>query len=270
MPEEEIDLRELINVLLKRKWLIIGIFAIAVLSAGIINFFVLSPIYQSSTTFRIAQVDEKLLFDISDLENKIKSDYILQEVIKELDLEISPNKLANLVMIENVDKSGYIKIITEDTSPEKARDITLSVVNRFIEVNQNYYQEKIKLLQEEKKLLDKQVTLEKEKINEAEKLRLDIIGSKDLSLTEKQIQINLLLNYSTQIRTHYNDLVKQRYELENQILNSSNFEIINYPSVPESPIKPNKKLNIAIGGVLGLFIGTFIAFFIEFWQTGKE
>jgi uncharacterized protein involved in exopolysaccharide biosynthesis len=37
---------------------------------------------------------------------------------------------------------------------------------------------------------------------------------------------------------------------------------------PEYPIKPNKKLNILIAGVLGLFVGIFVVFFLEFWQQG--
>jgi capsular polysaccharide biosynthesis protein len=269
MPEEEINLREYINVLIKRKWLIIGIFLIAVLVAWIVSYFVLSPVYQSTTIFKIAQVNDKFIFNLSDIENRIKSDQILQEVIKELNLDVLPVELTNLIRIQNLDNSGFVKITTENTSPEKARDITLSMTNQFIIENSKYYQEKIKVLLEEKQLLDRQVELERGKIDEAEKLRLDIIDSDGLSLTEKQIQINLLLNYSTQIREHYNELVNQRYALENQILNSDNFEIINYPSIPNNPIKPNKKLNLVIAGVLGLFIGIFIAFFVEFWQSGN-
>ena len=107
-------------------------------------------------------------------------------------------------------------------------------------------------------------------MEEVEKLRLNILKSEDLSLTEKQMQINLLLNYSIQIRENYNELVEKYFILENQILNSSNFELIKYPSIPQAPIKPNKKLNLAISGVLGLFLGVFIAFFTEFWQSGKQ
>jgi uncharacterized protein involved in exopolysaccharide biosynthesis len=36
-----------------------------------------------------------------------------------------------------------------------------------------------------------------------------------------------------------------------------------------SPAKPNKKLNILIAGVLGLFVGIFAAFFLEFMKKGK-
>ena len=61
MPEieEEIDLREYINVLLKRKGIIILIFLIAVITAAIVSYFVLSPVYQSSTVFSVALIDNR-------------------------------------------------------------------------------------------------------------------------------------------------------------------------------------------------------------------
>jgi uncharacterized protein involved in exopolysaccharide biosynthesis len=269
--EEEIDLRDYINVLLKRKWLIIGIFLLAVITAAIISYFILPSIYQSSATFKIAEVKGLSLFNVSEAKNKIKSDQILQEVINQLKLKLTPAELAKIIKIETIDDNkGYVKVTVENTSPELARDIAFSLVNQFIELNQQDYQEKIALLEKEKQSIEKQMTLEMENINEAEKLRLAIINSEGLSLTEKQIQINLLLSYSTQIREHYNELVDKYYILENQILNSSNFEIVNYPSIPQAPIKPNRKLNLVIAGVLGLFVGILMAFFAEYWQAGKR
>ena len=270
MAEEEIDLRELINVLLRRKYIIMGITLMAILIAGVISCAVLSPVYKSSATFKIARIDGKLLFDISDVENRIKSDNILQEVNNELGLKIAFTKLSGFIKTDKMDNSGYVTVSAEYGSPEKARDIVLSVVNKFIEINQPYYQEQAELLEKERKSIEKQIELEKENMEEVEKLRLNILKSEDLSLTEKQMQINLLLNYSIQIRENYNELVEKYFILENQILNSSNFELIKYPSIPQAPIKPNKKLNLAISGVLGLFLGVFTAFFTEFWQSGKQ
>jgi uncharacterized protein involved in exopolysaccharide biosynthesis len=270
MPEEEIDLRELINVLLKRKWLIIGIFLVAIITAVIISYFVLPQTYRSSATFMIAQINGTPLYDIGDIENKIKSDNIIQKVIDRLGIDTSTSNFMDSIKIENIDRTKYIKITNHSDSSEKSRNIVLSVIDQFIEENQLYYLERIRVLEEEKELLERQVAMERDKIDQAEKLRLDIIDSEGLSLTEKQIQINLLLNYSTEIREHYNDLVEQLYTLEEKIINSNNFEIMNYPTINDKPIKPNKKLNIAIGGVLGLFMGIFIAFFLEFWQAGKE
>ncbi len=267
MAEEEIDLREIINLLLKRRYLIISVTLMVVLIAGIISCAILSPVYKSSATFKIAMIDSKHLFDINDIENRMKSDNILQKVKEELKFSGNYANLSSFIKIENLDSSGYVRVSAEHSSPERAMNIVLLVINKFIEMSKPNYQSKILLLEDEKKSVEMQMELEKKNMEEVEKLRIDILKSDDLSLTEKQIQINLLLNYSIQIRDSYNELAQKYYILENQILNSNDFEIIKYPSLPQSPIKPNKKLNLAISGVLGLFLGVFIAFFTEFWQS---
>jgi uncharacterized protein involved in exopolysaccharide biosynthesis len=53
-------------------------------------------------------------------------------------------------------------------------------------------------------------------------------------------------------------------------MNYQGFKIIDPAIEPIAPIKPNKKLNILITGVLGLFVGIFVAFFLEFWQKEKN
>ena len=48
MEEQEIDLRDYINVLLKRKKLIIGITLVAIIIAGILSYFVFPKVYEAS------------------------------------------------------------------------------------------------------------------------------------------------------------------------------------------------------------------------------
>ena len=42
------------------------------------------------------------------------------------------------------------------------------------------------------------------------------------------------------------------------------------PLVPSRSIAPNKKMNLAVAGVLGLFLGTLLAFFAHYVQSGKD
>ncbi|GAF72332.1 unnamed protein product, partial [marine sediment metagenome] len=48
--------------------------------------------------------------------------------------------------------------------------------------------------------------------------------------------------------------------------------IIESPVTPTSPIGPNKKMNVAVAGVLGLFVGVLLAFFVHwlFYAEKKE
>jgi len=49
-----------------------------------------------------------------------------------------------------------------------------------------------------------------------------------------------------------------------EIMEVKNVSVVDMAEVPKTPIKPNKKMNVAVGGVLGLALGVGIIFVIEF------
>ena len=273
IQEEEIDLREYINVLLKRKGIIILIFLIAVITATIVSYFIpIPPVYQSSIVFSIAQIDNSPIVNITESLEIIKSDIILNETIKKIESEmkISTKGLRSLINTESIEDTNFIKVSTEADSPEKAKNIVENVVNIFIEQNKNNYQERVKLIQDRLKILEEQVVEFETNIQEIEKTKKKIATSEELSEAERQFQTSLLLNSSVIERELYNNLTAQINSLQGRLNGCKDFFIINYAELATSPIKPRKALNILIAGVLGLFVGIFAAFFLEFWQKGKK
>ena len=57
---EEISLRELIEVLLKRKTIIASITLISILITGILSFFILDPVYETKMVLMASNFSEKL------------------------------------------------------------------------------------------------------------------------------------------------------------------------------------------------------------------
>lgn len=55
-------------------------------------------------------------------------------------------------------------------------------------------------------------------------------------------------------------------DLKEEILTYYPIMILDTPVLLDSSIRPNKKLNIAIAGVLGLMLGVFTVFFVEFMK----
>lgn len=49
-----------------------------------------------------------------------------------------------------------------------------------------------------------------------------------------------------------------------RITKANSVEVIDKAIAPKEPVKPNKKMNIAIAAVLGVMIGLFVAFLIEY------
>jgi len=270
IQEEEIDLREYINVLLKRKGIIILIFLIAAITAAIISYFALSPIYQSSTVFSVAQVDRQPVINITEALEIIKSNVVLDEVINQMSLEETTEQLKPQITTESLGGTNFIKVSVEHDTPEKAKSLVENIIEVFIKQNQVEYQEQVKLIEDRLKVLEEQVAEFEKNIQEIEKAKKKIAVTEELSEGERQFQTSLLLSSSVTERELYNTLSNQANSLKASLKNCEDFKIINYAQLPASPIKPNKKLNIIIAGVLGLFVGIFVAFFLEFWQKGKS
>jgi len=270
MEEEEIDLREYINVLLKRKGIIILIFLIVVITAAMVSYFVLSPIYQSSTVFSVAQVDGQPVINITEALEIIKSNVVLDEVINQMSLEETTEQLKPQVTTEGLKDTNFIKVTVEADTPEKAKSLVENIVKVFIEQHQGEYEEKVKLTEDRLKILELQVAEFEKNIQEIEKTKKKIAASEELSEAERQFQTSLLLSSSVTERELYNDLTEQINILQLSLKDCQDFKIINYAQLPIAPIKPRKELNIVIAGVLGLFVGIFVAFFLEFWQRGKS
>ena len=283
IQEEEIDLREYIHVLSKRKGIIILIFLIAVITAALVSYFVLNPVYQSSVVFSIALVDNRPPTSfVAQIENNvpviniyeslviINSNLILDEVIKRSNLNISSDQLRTWIKVENLKDTNFIKVSVRADSPEKAKELAENIVRVFIEENQSKYTEKIKMIEGRIKILEKEGAILEKSIREIENAMKKVAASKDLSESERYFQTSLLSSASSNERNLHNNSIYQINTLQERLNNCQDFKIINYAQLPAAPIKPNTKLNILIAGVLGLFVGIFVALFLEFWQKGKS
>jgi len=269
IQEEEIDLREYINVLMKRKGIIILIFLIAVITAVLVSYFALSPVYQASTVFSVAKIDGQAVINITESLEIIKSNIVLDEVINRMGLEGTAKQLSSQITTESLKSTNFIKVSVVTDSPEEAKSLIENIVEVFIKQNQNKYQEKVKLIEDRLKIIEEQIAEFEKNIQEIEKTKKKIAVTEELSEGERQFQTSLLLSSSVTERSLYNNLTNQANSLEASLKSCEDFKIINYAQLPVASIKPNKKLNILIAGVLGLFVGIFVAFFLEFWQKGK-
>lgn len=62
-------------------------------------------------------------------------------------------------------------------------------------------------------------------------------------------------------------ITEEFMKLSKKLYPNGNVHIIQQPIVPERPIGPNKKMNIAIGGLLGMMIGVGLIFLKEFMNN---
>lgn len=193
---QEIDLKELMHMLLKRWWLITILFVIGTVSTYIISSYYIKPVYEAKTSLFVGKEKGALgsisLGDIQ-LNSKLVTDYrvlaktrlVADSVIEKLGLNMSFETFKNNLSISTVKDSRLFTVNVQHTNPAVAADVANSVAEI---------------------LVDKAST----------------------------------------------------------IIDVKNIQIIDVARLPESPVKPNKKMNTAIAGVLAIMLGIFIIFFIEF------
>ncbi|MFI8577879.1 YveK family protein [Rossellomorea aquimaris] len=140
--EETISLRELMDTLKKRMQLIILITLTAILVSGGVSYFLLTPVYQSSTQLLVnqAKTDQPALNQGEIQANLqlmktynviIKSPTILEKVIADLDLDLTSSQLNEKITVGSEGDSQVINLSVQDTDPKKAAEIANKTASVF-------------------------------------------------------------------------------------------------------------------------------------------
>ena len=143
MEEETISLRELFAVLRKRLSMIVIITVLATVISGVVSYSFLKPVYQASTQILVSQAAAGSLASIAgmsfDNDAKyietynviLKSPYILDQVVKELDLDTTAQGLNNQVNVTQQGKSQVVTIAVQNHDPAEAVTIANEIAKVF-------------------------------------------------------------------------------------------------------------------------------------------
>lgn len=87
-------------------------------------------------------------------------------------------------------------------------------------------------------------------------------------LPEKELHLTRLIRTANVTEGIYTTLLQRYEEMRiNEAMESANVSILDPAIVPRNPVKPRVQLNVAIAGLLGLFVGVGIAFVLEYLDT---
>ncbi|EGW37838.1 Wzz/FepE/Etk N-terminal domain-containing protein [Desulfosporosinus sp. OT] len=145
--EEEIDLRQYWEVL-KKRWKIIAMLPlIAALVSGIVSFYCIQPVFQTSTTLIVGKksldigqplehmLDYNVLLANQQLTKTYaaiaKSRTVEQNVINGLELPLTVEGLDKLISVNPVKDTEILEITVSNTTPELAASIANEVAQEF-------------------------------------------------------------------------------------------------------------------------------------------
>jgi len=207
---EEIDLREYIKVLWKRKWSIVIIFLIAVVLAAVVSL-ITPPTFEATGLIEIGKIRSENIQSFNEIKSFLTSDTILKDLRKELKTPLNltdkttTNTIKNIFSlkeVENGDESAhFIKISGRANDPEKSAlivdkvsNILLAYHNNKFSVARTTFQSELNSLKQNQEKVKTDLkedikTLEKRK----EKVKQDI-KQVETELTQIQNDINFYNN----------------------------------------------------------------------------
>lgn len=198
--ESTLDLREIFDVIKKRKWIIILITLFLTIISGVLSFFVLPPTYEASVSVLIGKMPDNQQQQIQ------YNDVMMYQKLLKTYSEIAKSRLVAETTIRQLNKNiGYSEFESSITVTPQA---------------------------------DTQIMIIKAKSKDA-KDAMETVNA----LSEAFIREAMRL-YPT-----------------------GNVQIIDSATIPDRPIKPNKRLNIAIAFVLGLMISLGLVFLLEYMDN---
>ena len=258
--EDEIDLRDYIKVILKRKKVIFTVFFIAVITTTIVSF-LMPKVYEASAIVRLGGTPAFLISKPNAIE-ELQGRKLVDSVLKKLNLNNNTGQFdkKKILRIEDISNTDFIKIIVRYRDPILATAICNTIANEFVHPQKEIFKVNFSFLNEQ--------------IEEFGKRYQIIIGeidnfNKEISNQSMNPNYPLLQNTITNYETICFALREKVFSLKDLVLKSQDFEVFELATVPRFAIKPKKKQNIAISGVVSLMFGIFLAFFIEFWEKSN-
>ncbi|WP_159461974.1 YveK family protein [Salirhabdus sp. Marseille-P4669] len=140
--KDTVTIQELFHAIKKRVLFIILLTFSLVGIAAVLSYFVITPMYEGTSQFIVIQQEsENIQLSVTEFETSvelidtyneiIKSPFILEKVIDELDLAILPEALEKRIDVTSNENSQVVTISAIAESPEAAATLANTVVEQF-------------------------------------------------------------------------------------------------------------------------------------------
>lgn len=140
--EETVNIKQLFQTLKKRLWLIVLVPIIVAICTAIVNFFILTPIYEAKTQLLVNQAkSEQQFYNSGEVQTNIqlintysviiKSPKVLEQVKENLHLKRTLEDLDEQVTVTSAKDSQVVEVAVRDQSPKAGAKIANEIAKVF-------------------------------------------------------------------------------------------------------------------------------------------
>ena len=267
--DDEIDLRDIFRILWKRRLMIIGIFIVAVLIAGVISF-AMTPVYRVSSIIAMGNFEEPVYTSQTSVKSIILSDEFLLEVFNQIRPNATSSEFAafkNSVKVEAIKNTDKLIEISVDT-PKRQEGMAAveKIIGLFANRSEDSYNKHRRILSNQLAVTEERLKAMESEINLTFEALMNIQDSPGSSDAETELRFSRTLDRLNGMQTQRSALIDKSLDLQKQLELLRHQETLQPIREPVSPVGPRKALIVAIAGMLGLMIGIFAAFLREALQ----
>ena len=266
--EEEIDLRDYLNVIKKRWKIILGVLLSSVIISVMVSFS-LPKVYEVRLMIRIGKARDELLETGKTVIKVFETKSILSDVVKRLNLPETEKEIGRISGKIYISESGDIlEIKGRGGIPQKAMNLSTAVADVILERHKHFFNRGQKILKKYILRMEKQlVEIEKD----IEKLRRKIKQNESTTSEGKAYIVYGYMDSLQKSLDRYNtlgmELSEKRMEESYSTIPTC---IIVPPMMSNVPILPRKKINVLIAAFVGLILGLLIASFLEYLEQPEN
>lgn len=264
--EDEIDLRDIFDILWKSRLLIIGIFMIVVLVGGAISFSMPS-IYRVSSIVAIGNFGDPIYTGQASAQGIMLSDEFLLDVMEKLKLNLTSNGFSALkgsikvVPIKGTD--NLLEISVESKNKQEGKDIIEGMVQLFTNRSEESYNKQKKILSDQLAITQERLDVVDRDINQSRVVLKIIENASSSSSIDSELRVSRMIDYLQGEEARRSTLLDHYQDLQKQLTLLSTMKVVQEPKEPLTPVGPRKALMMAIAGIFGLMISIFAAFLRE-------
>ncbi len=222
MQEQELSLRDYVEVIKRRKKTILLVFFVAIIGSAVLSF-VLPPVYQVKSTIKIGQIVDLSTFEKIPIESAVASAQFLQgpglltDAIRDLKLPFTLKKLSKKISAEPIgQEEDLVEMKIEMANPQQALGMAGYLATKLVE---RHHQ--IKLQHEDKTALLAQYD---EHIAGLHRQLIDVDDSKEEFLAKYDEQVKGLYEQLTLVDIHRKEILTE-YDVRIKGINEQLTEI---------------------------------------------
>ena len=261
------ELRHYLQILGRRKWVVIVVAAITLLIVGV-GIYLTTPVYSASVTVRVAQVQDNSVsyYDLNYSERLIntyvelvRSRPFLERTVERLGLNIPAESLTAAIKVEAIPNTELLRISARSRDPGAAMDIANTLGDLLVEQGGRIYSGEGKTAQEV--VLDQLTTVESGLASDRGRLLALLADQDNVDHTAEIEGLKARISLAGQTRSTLLDNYEEARLTD--LARASSISIVEPAVAPDTPSEPRMALNIMLGAVVGLMGGVGLAFLLE-------